>query len=67
MTHVYVLLEHAHKRLNKENKEFTELADAVVRGVYSDRMGALVALLRLDKDRDRGYLAIIRKSIKGLL
>ena len=49
MTHVYILLEHAHKRLNEKTKK-TELADAVVRGVYADKLGALMGMMRLTEE-----------------
>lgn len=67
MTHVYVLIEHAHKRQNEKTKK-TELADAIVRGVYATKLGAIIGMCRLGSSEEkRGYLAILRKSVKGLL
>ena len=64
--HVYILLEHAHVRpyLCSDDEE----VDALIHGVYTTRKDAAKASrrYRFHKPTDwRGYLAIIKKPIKG--
>ncbi len=54
-TSVYVVLEHSYGN-----------NDAVVHGVYSDRITAIQKALKISNiSEDHGYLAILRKPIQG--